>query len=226
MVFLTLFIPALAAGQVLFTEEFSAGYSAWDLENSSYWSVVSGAFDVDMPDQRYQFAKAFAGDPAWDNYTFEFDVMGLKHSSKICYFRYQNSTTGYFLNFRGPVPDEGDDGALRLFKLDNMNRWNWGSWTFLTATPFISVLNTWYRVKIELNGPEIVVYVDNIEYIRYVDMSAPVLTGRIGFAGFTGANPYAGNHVRFDNVIVAGFQTVPVREESWGAIKALWRAGN
>ena len=105
----------------LFQDDFSNGINNWTLESSAYWSIVDGWLDVNMPNDDYTFAKAFAGDINWIDYLFDFDILGIKNSAKICYFRYQNENTGYFLNFRGPVPAENDPGAVRLFRLDKTN---------------------------------------------------------------------------------------------------------
>jgi len=210
-----------AYSQILFSDDFSGGLSAWTLENPSYWSIVNGWLDVDMPTAPNVFAKALAGDASWTDYRLEYDVVGMVESSKISYFRYHDETKGYFLNVRGYVAGEGDPGAIRLFKLNGNEQWDWGSWTLQKQVPFITPLGTVFHVKIQLIGPEIVVYVDGVEKLRYVDTVAPVFSGKIGFAGFTGAD--YGNHVRWDNVVVSGLGAVPVESRTWGAIKSLYK---
>lgn len=224
---IVIFCVALSASAIsadlpgaLFFDDFSGDLSAWDLENAQYWSIHDGWLDVDVPDVDYTFAKAFAGSMEWTDYRFEYDLMGVKNSAKICYFRYHDETKGYFLNVRGPVGPENDPGALRLFELNGLNKWPHGSWTLLKKVPFITQLGTTYHITIDVIGPEIVVYVDGIERLRYTDPVTPVLDGRIGFAGFTGANFNHGNHVRWDNVAVSSLVPVKARGTTWGSLKS------
>lgn len=77
----------IAFGTTVFQDDFSGDMSAWEIQSPSYWSVVDGWADVDIASVQYTFAKAFAGNVNWADYRFEFDVVGLKASSKICYFR-------------------------------------------------------------------------------------------------------------------------------------------
>src|SRR5688572_15170540 len=125
-------LSTAAAAGTLFQDDCS-NLSQWSLENASYWSVTDGRLDVNIPSVDYTFARAIAGDQNWADYRFDFDVMGLKESAKICYFRYHDSTKGYFLNFRSAVEAEGDPGAVRLFRLNNKGYWAHGSWDLLAA---------------------------------------------------------------------------------------------
>ena len=222
MVFVVI-ASGVAFGTTVFQDDFSMGMNAWEIDSPSYWSVVDGWADVDIPSMPYTFAKAFAGNVNWTDYRFDFDVMGLKDSSKICYFRYQTDTKGYMLNFRGPVPEEGDPGAVRLFRLlpEPSAQWPWGNWRLLVAVPYVNDVNVGYHVSIEVMGPDITVFVNGDEVLHYVDSDDPVLNGRIGLAGFTGANFGGGNHVRWDNVVVS-ILAVPSSPTTWGRVKALY----
>lgn len=195
-------------GKPLFKEDFSSGLGQWTLESPSYWSTPNGVLDVNIPSVSYTFARAIAGDENWTNYRFDFDVEGLVGSEKICYVRYHDETQGYMLNFRSAVPAEGDPGAVRLFRLNDQPYQSWGSrgarggWDLLTAVPYLHHQGSWYHVTVSVAGPNITVSIDGAQVIDYVDTDAPVLTGRIGLAGFTGANFEGGQHVQFDNVQV------------------------
>jgi hypothetical protein len=227
--FLLVVLAVPLSAHTLFQDDFSAGLGHWALDNADYWSSPNGVADVAIPNMDYTFARAIAGDDNWTDYRFDFDVMGLQESAKICYFRYHDPTQGYMLNFRGAVPAEGDPGAVRLFRLNgdlmspkNPAYWPWGSWDLLLAEPYVSDQGTWYHVSVSVIGPEITVFINGAQVLHYIDTDAPVLTGRIGLAGFTGANTEGGQHVQFDNVVVY----VPVlRTEAatWGKVKALYR---
>jgi len=93
----------------------------------------------------------------------------------------------------------------------------------LFAVPYINPLGTVYHIAIHAIGPEIIVYVNGAEAIRYLDLDSPGLSGRIGFAGFTGANFYNGIHVRWDNVTVDSLLPIPVEHTTWGRLKSLYR---
>lgn len=191
-----------ASDRTLFQDDFSNGLGQWTLENASDWSTPVGVLDVNMPSVAYTFARAIAGDVNWKNYRFDFDVNGLVGSEKICYFRYSDPTEGYMLNFRSAVPAENDPGAVRLFRLNSGPGWPWGSWDLLKAVPFVHQQGTWHHVTVSVVGPNITVSIDGARVLHYVDTEAPVLTGGIGLAGFTGANFEGGQRVQFDNVRV------------------------
>ncbi len=221
MLFASLLASVATAGTLL-QDDFSGGLEQWTLENSAYWSVIDGVLDVDIPSVDYTFARAIGGNVNWTDYRFDFDVVGLKESSKICYFRYHDVTKGYFLNFRSAVPAEGDPGAVRLFRLTEGPGWPWGSWHLLAAVPYVNQQGTWYHVTVEVIGNAITVLIDHSQVLYYLDTDDPILDGRVGLAGFTGANFEQGQHVQFDNVLVSS-PTVPTKSTTWGAVKALYR---
>jgi len=223
------FLAVPVSAQILFQDDFSAGLGQWTLESGDYWSNPDGVADVTIPSVDYTFARAVAGDENWTDYRFDFDVVGLQESAKICYFRYHDPTQGYMLNFRSAVPVEGDPGAVRLFRLNgdlltskNPSFWPWGSWDLLLAEPYVNQQGMWYHVSVSAFGPDITVYINGAQVLHYVDTDAPVFTGRIGLAGFTGANVEGGQHVQFDNVRVY-VPTVATQPTTWGRVKALYR---
>ena len=183
-----------ASDGVLFQDDFSTGMGAWELDSPSCWFVLDGWLDVSIPSTPYTFAKAFAGNVGWTDYQFEFDLLGVRGPNKICYFRYQGETSGYMLNFRGPVPAEGDPGALRLFRLcaDPVSQWPWGCWNLLEAVPYPHDAGIRYHISVEAAGPEITISVDGVVVLDYTDITAPVRHGRIGLAGFTGGDSEGG----------------------------------
>jgi hypothetical protein len=149
-----------------------------------------------------------------------FTLGRISNVNAFCYLRYQDDTQGYFINFRGPVPAEGNDpGAVRLLKLDDENRWTWGSWQVITASSFPNTNDEVHDIDIDVIGAAITVFVDGAELLSWQDPT-PVLSGRIGLAGFTGAT--AGNsHNKWDNVVVTDLTGVAAKATSWSRIKKL-----
>ena len=92
----------------------------------------------------------------------------------------------------------------------------------MVAEPYVNQQGMWYHVSVSAFGPDITVYINGAQVLHYVDTDAPVFTGRIGLAGFTGANVEGGQHVQFDNVRVY-VPTVATQPTTWGRVKALYR---
>ncbi len=209
-----------ASGQALFSDDFSGDLSRWSIDAPSYWSIADGWMQVHLFNDK--ISKALVGDPAWSDYRVDFDVVQLSGVDKFCYLRYQDETIGYFVNFRGPVPAEnGDPGAVRLFRLNNRNQWPWGSWDLVDFAFFPNNLGTTYHLTIEAVGNRITVWVDGTEMLSFADTVAPVLNGKVGLGGFNGASG-GPCQAKWDNFRVT-VPAVATETTSWGRVKALFR---
>jgi hypothetical protein len=169
---------------VLFQDDFNDG-------DANGWTVLSGNWFVDNYEYVEDWTEQWgahvttAGDPTWQDYVYEARVMVQQPKEGGLAFRVSpDDLSGYATVIR---PEAGD--ALL------MKYWNFltGSHIWLMSTPFSSSLNTWYSVRVVVEGDAISVYVDDALILWATDSEFP--TGKVGFY-------QAESVARYDDAIV------------------------
>ncbi len=154
--------------------------AGWHIEVEDSNSVLSG--------ENHSWAD-YNGEDMWTDFIFETRV---KLIDGFAHINYRKSGAGrYFIGFR-------QDSIY----IDKEKPWG----TFpgpSVSVPAVFNLNQWYTVKIVgMHGNQILIFVDDEEYIFYIDDSGePLLSGTIAF------ETLEDSHVHFDDVLVYLFDT-------------------
>jgi beta-galactosidase len=167
----------------LFSDDFEDG-------NSTGWTVVSGSWSV-VTDGTKVFKQTgttgegvvYAGNASWTNYTVQarvklYDMISLAASGIIG--RYKDSNNFYLLRLH-------QSGKMQLYKKVS------GTFTLLQEATATVSTNTWYTLKLVLNGSTLTGYVDGVQKVSAVDGS--VVSGCIGARAYT-------QSVGIDDVVV------------------------
>lgn len=181
--------------ELLFQDDFNDGNAdGWITADPQNWYVENGEY---VGDALTFTSTTSAGDINWTNYSLDVDMMGEAGIDKVIWFRYLNDATNYQVNIRSSFNDI------------NICR---GGGSICTAYPFPNTNNTWYHLKIIVEGAHILVYVNGTLLIDYVDTSGNVVThGKIGFWGYY-------SKVHFDNVVVRKIGSLAISGPTSGAI--------
>lgn len=123
-----------------------------------------------------------AGDFTWTDYTFEVKVKLIHSAGGNIFFR---SAPGGGFGFCF--------GETRL----SLHKWIPPSGGEIKYLEEGFNLNTWYTFKTVCVENSIEIYVDDVLKLSYVDEEDPLLSGEIGFEGFTKS------HTHFDDVKVS-----------------------
>jgi hypothetical protein len=178
---------------VLFAEDFEAGTGRW-YPTAGTWTVAAEANGNHVYRQTNVTGDnwSYAGDPAWTDYAMEADIMPLTWggTSRIVriFGRWIDARNWYYVNLSSA-------GRLELRKYVN------GAVTELASKPFPVTLGQWYRVRLEMIGTALSVYVAGALQLTATD--ATFSHGMIALGGY-------GNTAQFDNVAVYSAGTMPV----------------
>jgi hypothetical protein len=182
--------------KLLFQDDFDDNTANGWTELGPDWSVQDGEYVVSQEGCSL-LTHSLAGDPSWDNYAFEFDVMGTAGTDKPVNFRYADDDNRYWLSLISKT-SWGWGPYIRLGKAEG------GSESVLAAEDFESQPDVWYHIRIEVSsvpkGESITVFVDGVPLIDYVDENSTLKNGMIALEGWTG-NTCEGT-VHFDNIEV------------------------
>jgi hypothetical protein len=179
-----------ATSTTLFFDDFNDGNAdGWTTAGLGTWSVENSEYVVDMDSGYDRRGTSLAGDLSWTDYIFECDVQGNLGVDKHFYARYFDDNNFYSVNFRADPY-----GDVVLLKFEG------GAQSVLSSTPYPSSNNVWYHVKMRLQGPRIIIYVNDTLLIDYTDAGSSLTHGKIGLVGWTGA--WGSDVIRFDNVVV------------------------
>ena len=173
-----------------FFDDFNDGNAdGWSPRGFGNWFVKNGEYVVDMGRGRGREGVSVAGDSEWTDYTFDVDITGERGVDKLIYVRYIDASNHYIVNLRGhPYND-----VLLVKRQD-------GKQARLRGIPYKNDNNVRHHMKIVLHGVQILVSVDNVELIDYIDEEILLTHGKIGLGGYTG---WCGiDKVRYDNVMV------------------------
>jgi hypothetical protein len=152
--------------------------------------VQNGKYVVSQEGCR-KLSRAVAGDPLWENYAFEVDVMGTAGTDKPISFRYLDANNRYWVTLISRT-SWGWGPLVRFGKVEN------GIETVLRNVGFENQPGIWYHVKVEVLDQRIWIYVDGELVVDYTDTGTTLRRGAIALEGWTGDT--CEGTVHFDNV--------------------------
>jgi hypothetical protein len=167
-------IPLGLNAAVLVDENFNDGTAnGWNVEYGSFYGT-GGQYLT------YASAMSSVGNSAWDDYEVQADIQ-INHSSTHAsiFGRFQNTNNFYNLEIHS------GNNELALWKCDG------GSWTKIGSSSQTINSNTWYEVKLVMDGTTLKGYLGGTELIAVTDSAHA--------AGKTGVR--AGNDARWDDFL-------------------------
>lgn len=190
------------AATLLFDDFNDGDDDGWTQQLGS-WSVVSGHYDTNMPNDDFYTVR---GDFGWSNYIVEADIKmnGWENDVGLVFYNQANKN---HIRFTVVLDDDSD-----LVRLEH------GVWTGAVEFEHTSIAtyinndislerDTWYHFKVVIAGDSVSAYIDDVLY-AYSD-SLPYSSGNIGLT-WDDDNPSL--TASFDNVRVS---TVPVPAAFW-----------
>lgn len=175
--------------------------ATFDDNTDAGWTRYGGRFTLQAG--RYvlnhagTYGMALAGDAFWSNGVLEADLMITSPGNAGLMFRTTNPD------------DEGPDHAFGYYAgLDTagfvlLGRMSNG-WTLLTNRPMPVAMNTWYRMRVTMDGSELRVFVNNWLTPRLTVTDAHFRRGQMGVRAYQ-------CNAQFDNVMFSN--AVPLRVE-------------
>jgi hypothetical protein len=172
-------------------DNFATAFSSdWNWSGGN-WAIESGEASINNTGKRT------LGSTGWSDYTVECDVKGVDTLNSGIMVRVQNPAQG------GADDDavSGSDFYQGYFAGLSSNGVVLGkqnyNWTTLAGSSGTYNTNTWYHMKVVVNGNNIKVYVGdmNTPKIDYTDNNNPFINGKVGMRSH-----YA--HTHFDNFSV------------------------
>lgn len=144
-----------------FLDDFEDGNSAgWTVVNGS-WSVVDDGTKVYKQSGTSGEALTYAGNTAWTNYSIQAKVkpynVGTQTASGIL-ARYTDSSNYYMFRLC-------ETNRVQLYKKVG------GTFTLLQETSMTVNANTWYTLKLSVNGSAVTGYVDGAQKVSVTDTS-------------------------------------------------------
>ncbi len=168
-----------------FFDDFDEGFTSWGLEGRDpRWVVVfpedgtNGMLTTKIDEKGGYAAYTAFGDKKWTDYTFNLKVKLEQERGVYIYVR--RSPTGAYTIFI-------TEDHLKLWKDINPA-------IDLKVKKYSFALNQFYDIKIEVEGENLKVYVNNNLEISYTDEDSPLLVGRVGLEPMSKAY--------FDDIIV------------------------
>lgn len=177
------FVPVIST---LLSDDFEDGNAmsnpAWTA-SSGTWSVVTDGGYVYKQTATTGEAITSAGNSAWTNFTFTSDMKMFTGGSSGLAFRYQDANNFYLFRLLN------NGGKAQLYKKVG------GTMTLLAETTKTNALNTWYTLRVVVNGTNIKCYVDNMTSALIDVTDSTYSSGKIGFRVLD-------TTVQFDNITV------------------------
>jgi pectate lyase len=166
-------IGSVAMANTLFSDDFEDGNSDGWTKSGGTWSVVTDGSRVFRQAGTSSDARARAGSSSWTNYSVQTRVKPLAFNGSNRFFavlaRAQSNTSYYYLALRS-------NNTVELKKLVS------GSSTTL-ATAAVSVsANTWYTLRLEVNGTSLKGFVNSQQAVSATD--SQFSSGNVGVATF------------------------------------------
>jgi RHS repeat-associated protein len=163
------------------TDDFSGNLSKWTVTQGSGFQIESGVLSASAGSINYLVNSSTR---TLDDGYIKSDVMAVTSAAAgvTLALRYQDPLNLYFVR--------AYTNTIAVFE-----RINGSTYTRAVATLAESIhVNTWYRLKIGLNGGKISVYWNGsaTPILEWTD-STPWLSGKVGFAQFSG------QHIHWDN---------------------------
>ncbi len=189
------------ASTVIFQDNFDDGdASGWlEINGTGEWKVIDGEYvgtvTLIRPERP---ALSFAGSREWDNYKFEFDVKSIKGVDKAAIFRYQDPGNFYIVNIRSMSQLAGGNDIVFQKIIDSHAQ-------VIARIPYINYENTWYHIKIILNGPGVKIFINDELKINHTENENVLRNGKIGLIVWPGGHTNGEGDITtlvYDNVIV------------------------
>jgi pimeloyl-ACP methyl ester carboxylesterase len=198
----TFAVQSYQVGNILFSDDFNDG-------NYGGWTVLSGTWGIDSLKRLYGIASGtlksgnIAPTGSWANYRVEVDVQNDGGIDEGINFRYVNEANTYALNLRHRynAPNTGTP-EVKLLKAVGGVTTTIASTHNVTLEHFIT-----YKVKIEVVGEHIQVWIDNNLIFDLDDPGTTLKTGGIAVTYWTG--DIGTINIRADNVKVTQLSPIP-----------------
>jgi hypothetical protein len=189
----------------LFSDDFESGSASnWTIVNGS-WSVVTDGTKVYNQLNTSGEGLLYAASSLWTNYTVQEDLKLYTSGATGIVARYMDSNNYYMFRLNTSL------GQVELYKKVA------GTFTLLKATPMTINLNTWYTLKLVLNGSSITGYVNGTQQVYATDSSF--------ISGYVGARTYS-QSASIDNIVVSGILSSDNFESgsssNWTLVNGSW----
>lgn len=159
LLFLGMATPASAT---FFTDSFQDGNANGWTPNGGTWSVVTDGSYVYRQTNNTGTWNSTAGSASWSSYAVEARIKPLSFNgtdrSVSLHGRRSDANNHYYVSLR-------NSNILRLAKVVG------GTNTILTDVTFTVTAGTWYKVRLEMNGTSIKVYVNGVLKVSATDSS-------------------------------------------------------
>lgn len=155
--------------------------SAWRVDNGKYTGIV-GPFDSE--------SKSVAGDPYWQDYTFEFNITGNSGPDRTILYMYNpdNQFQYYWLKY---WENDYFESLMVLVKQSGD--------VLATTNEYTSHVGETHNIKISLKDNNIRVFFDQKMVINAYD-NDPIPYGKIGFEVMKSGIPGQANSVTVDDI--------------------------
>jgi hypothetical protein len=183
---------------ILFQDDFSSGSDGWTVVDEgttsapSNWQVANGVlsqtkntYSGGRPEYRGTFS--YAGDIGWEDYNFSVRINSSDNDFIGVMFRYQDQDNYYRLSM---LKDSAHGGPETLL-VKKVN----GEYYILKSIYFSYSQSVWHSLTIIAMGPEIIVFFDGNELMRYKDQS--LASGKIALYC------WANDGCNFDDAVVS-----------------------
>ena len=193
---ITSLTPDVLQSNTLFTENFEDGYAdgiTYD-GNKSVWSVIKDetdnfVLDGDNSNKIDLYPRIIWGDQAWKDYELSLRIRFINQppqwTAGIIYFRSSPTYRSYQIDLN----PYNDDITLNF---------DGSSYSTLTRTSFIFVLNKWYLITIRADGENLLLEIDNRWVLEKKDANRN--NGNLNLV------PEAGVHLQVDDIVVTAIQ--------------------
>ncbi len=191
------------------------------------WTRYGGNFVIEggraRLDNAGTYGLALAGDGFWTDGILEADLMLTSPGNAGVMFRTTNP------DYEGPDHAFGYYAGLDTAGLVLLGRMH-NAWTLLTNRTLLVTTNTWYRLRVGLDGRQIRVFVNDLSTPRLVGVDTNYPRGQIGLRAFQGNAQFA--RVSFSNAAPLRLTAARVPEgvlvrwpETAATVKLLSRPG-
>lgn len=186
------------AAPLLFYDDFSDGdTNGWEehLGLGGSWTVANGEYLGSVSYNSWGSSTyALAGETSWTNYSLDIKVRGISGVDKKIKFRHKNNEEYYELNLRSGYND------LAVQKISPYG------WLIFKSVENFNEVD--YHIKVDLNGSNIKIYINDQLKFDYTDKIQPILNGKIGLEAWPGAAAPQ-TTVAFDDIEVTALDPTP-----------------
>lgn len=179
-------VPSHAQSSTLFSDTFEDGVAdGWTTSGGS-WSIVSDGTRVYRQSSTSGNASALVGATSWTDQSVQARVKPLAFAGGSEFVavlaRVQNNTNYYYATLRNA-------NKVEIKKMVS------GSATLLASASFTVNTNTWYTLRLEVQGTNLRALINGSQYLSVSD--SQFASGRVGLATYNGS-------ASFDDLLVTG----------------------